>query len=411
MISFEYMMSMQGYDLAQADRQIQADTSMDLQEKFLRIQAFWENKSQWYSAKKGEILDKTALREFYAHHAQVGDCYQGKTSGSSGQALMFYKDKPAHAITWAVIQKAYAKLGLKFNDLEARFYAIHAKGPARWKEKHKDWLMKRHRFDVATMEDEDLAGYLKTLKRKPFKYLYGYTQALYRLALYLKKNQIVLASHAPSLRLAIVTAEQCSSEMKVTMEKHFGFPVRVEYGCSETGLIAMEQSDGRMKVMNEQLMLEVVDEQGNPVPEGETGQLLVTAFYNKATPFIRYAIGDVGAVVNEGQQQYITKLQGRVNELIHTPSGKKVQGFTLYYIIKDLLQLYPSIESYQWEQFTPQGIGLKVSSSLPLPAEWKSKAQEFLNAYMGEAMTIEAQQVEEIPLQPNHKFKHFISHV
>ncbi|MFF0573065.1 phenylacetate--CoA ligase family protein [Streptosporangium saharense] len=44
-------------------------------------------------------------------------------------------------------------------------------------------------------------------------------------------------------------------------------------------------------------LIEVVDDEGNPVPEGEPGHLLVTALQKFEGPLIRYRIGDVGRIL------------------------------------------------------------------------------------------------------------------
>ena len=40
--------------------------------------------------------------------------------------------------------------------------------------------------------------------------------------------------------------------------------------------------------------MEILDENNQPVPYGKEGKVVITSLYNKAHPFIRYEIGDVG---------------------------------------------------------------------------------------------------------------------
>ncbi|MFC7212588.1 phenylacetate--CoA ligase family protein [Saliphagus sp. GCM10025334] len=73
----------------------------------------------------------------------------------------------------------------------------------------------------------------------------------------------------------------------------------VEYvGCTEAGAFAYEcPESGRLHVLHDSVYVEVVDEEGNPVPEGERGRLAVTNLLEpgdeSAMPLVRYAIGDV----------------------------------------------------------------------------------------------------------------------
>jgi len=40
------------------------------------------------------------------------------------------------------------------------------------------------------------------------------------------------------------------------------------------------------------VLVELVDDDGTPVPPGEEGRVVVTPFYGYATPLIRYDLGD-----------------------------------------------------------------------------------------------------------------------
>lgn len=45
--------------------------------------------------------------------------------------------------------------------------------------------------------------------------------------------------------------------------------------------------------MSEGILLEVLDEQGKPVPPGEMGKAVMTGRYSQPQPFIRYRTGDM----------------------------------------------------------------------------------------------------------------------
>jgi phenylacetate-CoA ligase len=73
------------------------------------------------------------------------------------------------------------------------------------------------------------------------------------------------------------------------------------YGSADIGNIAYEtMSDGEVHpgmVLDEEILLEIVRPgTGDPVPEGEVGEVVVTAF-NTDYPLIRFATGDLSAVL------------------------------------------------------------------------------------------------------------------
>jgi phenylacetate-CoA ligase len=66
--------------------------------------------------------------------------------------------------------------------------------------------------------------------------------------------------------------------------------------------------------------IEVVDEKGRPVREGETGRILITSLLKFAYPLIRYAVGDAGRIVEGacacGRPARRFELLGRCDDLV-----------------------------------------------------------------------------------------------
>lgn len=83
---------------------------------------------------------------------------------------------------------------------------------------------------------------------------------------------------------------------KALLEKQFGIPVVNEYGASELDLIAFQNPIGEWQANCETLFIEVLDDNNNVLPNGKEGRIVITSLYNKAHPFIRYDIGDIGVL-------------------------------------------------------------------------------------------------------------------
>jgi phenylacetate-CoA ligase len=76
-----------------------------------------------------------------------------------------------------------------------------------------------------------------------------------------------------------------------------GVIVRQCYAVAEAGVIAYETEALAGMVVNENLLVEIVRPgTGDPVPDGEVGELVVTAF-NPDYPMIRLATGDLSAIL------------------------------------------------------------------------------------------------------------------
>jgi phenylacetate-CoA ligase len=104
-----------------------------------------------------------------------------------------------------------------------------------------------------------------------------------------------------SLRRALVGAEALPPSLRAWLQEHGVAHVLQTYGSADIGNIAYEtMSDGEVHpgmVLDEEILLEIVRPgTGDPVPEGEVGEVVVTAF-NTDYPLIRFATGDLSAVL------------------------------------------------------------------------------------------------------------------
>jgi phenylacetate-CoA ligase len=266
--------------------------------------------------------------------------FVNKTSGSSGHPFIFAKDKFAHALTWAHIIDLYQQFNIKIGkSLEARFYGIPKDFKGHQKERLKDKMAKRYRFDIFDLSEKNLSTFVRVFQQKPFEYINGYTSSIVMFAKYLKDRNTVLKNICPSLKVCITTSEMLFENDRQLLRESFGVPVINEYGASELGVIAFENENLNWLLNNLTLYTEVVDENGKTMDFGQEGDLVITSLDNKAHPFIRYKIGDVGVlnqpIRNDGQT--LEKLTGRTNVFAVLPSGKKVPALSFYYVTKSVI--------------------------------------------------------------------------
>ena len=101
---------------------------------------------------------------------------------------------------------------------------------------------------------------------------------------------------ASSLRRGLVSGAALPSSLRQELSGR-GVEVLQCYATAEFGVIAYESSAREGMIINEHLMIEIVRPgTGDPVPEGEVGEILVTSF-NRDYPMIRLATGDLSAVM------------------------------------------------------------------------------------------------------------------
>jgi phenylacetate-CoA ligase len=99
-----------------------------------------------------------------------------------------------------------------------------------------------------------------------------------------------------SLIKAAVGAEYLPPALRVAMAER-GIRVLQSYASADLGLIAYESEALEGMILDEALILEIVRPgTGEPVPEGEVGEVVVTSF-NPDYPLIRFGTGDLSAVL------------------------------------------------------------------------------------------------------------------
>src|SRR5262249_30685083 len=73
----------------------------------------------------------------------------------------------------------------------------------------------------------------------------------------------------------------------------WGVPVADTYSAQDLGYMALQCPDQEhFHVTAESVLLEILDEHGEPCAAGASGRVVVTPLHNFAMPLIRYAIGD-----------------------------------------------------------------------------------------------------------------------
>jgi phenylacetate-CoA ligase len=311
--------------------------------------------------------------------------FVNKTSGSSGDPFIFAKDKECHALTWASIIYRFGWYGIDFNSsYQARFYGIPLDFMGNKKERFKDFLSNRYRFSIFDLSDDVLEKVLKKFQKSNFDYINGYTSSIVLFAKFLQSKNIVLKTVCPTLKVCLVTSEMLFEEDKVLMEKQFGIPIVSEYGASELDLIAFENTKGEWQVNSETLFVEILDENNQPVPNGKEGKIVITSLYNKAHPFIRYEIGDVGILDEKStfRKPILKKLIGRTNDVAILPSGKKSPGLTFYYVTKSIIEDDGNVKEFVIKQTKIDSFEIDYVSEIDLTSTQIRKIEEAIELYL-----------------------------
>lgn len=332
------------------------------------------------------------------------------TSGSTGTPFYFAKDRFCHSVTWALIAKYYKEHSVDiFIDKQARFYGVPVNIVPRIKEKIKDLLLHRERFDVLDTSDERQRFYFHRLKRGKFTYINGYARSLIVFAKYLIRNGIVLKDECQSLKICIVTAAILFENDRTLMAKAFGIQIINEYGASEIGIIAFENTKGEFAINREEIYIEVVDNENCVLPFGMEGRLIITSLFNKAMPFIRYDIGDIASIdKSKGTNKLIIKsLVGRSNDSLLLKNGQEVSVAIIDHALKPLLNNNYDLVEFLFRQWDYDKFTFEYVAGKDLDKERTEACKVVLEKDLKHSIKLEFLRRDKLERTSSWKLKYF----
>jgi phenylacetate-CoA ligase len=214
-----------------------------------------------------------------------------------------------------------------------------------------------------------------------------------------------------SLREARTFGETLDPGIREKCRDLWDVPVTDVYSTEEFGTIAYQCPVAtNFHVMAENVLVEVLDGEGNPCQPGETGQVVVTSLNNFATPFIRAVLGDMavaGAPCACGRGlPVIERIIGRERNLFVRPDGARV--FPEFY--REMTML-PPVRQFQLTQKTVELVEVKLAVTRALTAHEEDTIRGFLAGGFGHAFNLDFVYVDEIPVEPNGKYQDYRSEV
>jgi phenylacetate-CoA ligase len=226
--------------------------------------------------------------------------------------------------------------------------------------------------------------------------LVAYTNPLYHFARALAEQGI--SPFAP--KSIIVGAEKLYAFQRELIERVFRAPVFETYGTREFMLIGAECDRHRGFHLNmENLVVEILDKDGQPARAGEEGDVVITDLTNYGMPFIRYVNGD-RAVAGWHECDcgrglpLMNYVNGRRLDVLRTPDGRMVPGEFFPHLVKD----YPRIRHFQVVQTDADSVEMRAVLNGRQDLEDIGTLVQEVRRTLGPEMRFELIPVEHIPM-------------
>jgi len=259
------------------------------------------------------------------------------TSGSTGTPCGFFKDRIATGFMQAVQDVARGWYGVEWFSRQGYFWGADRFGRKKILNRLKDLVKNRFRMSAFELSEREKISNVCKLRRFSPDFLYGYPSVIAEYGRFILERREDLRDL--SLKAVFVTGEMLLEKDRAVMEKAFLAPVVSEYGCTELGVIAFECRSGYLHIMESNVYVEVLDDDGEDAGE-EEGSVIVTELNSRFLPFIRYRLGDRGRILKGecscGRSLRRLSLEaGRKNDYVVTPEDKKVYSSIFSYVFKE----------------------------------------------------------------------------
>ena len=333
------------------------------------------------------------------------------TGGSSGEPLIFFigSERVSHDV--AAKWRATRWWDVDIGDPEIVVWGSPIELGTQDKIRAmRDKLMRTELMPAFAMNETNLDAFVSRIRERRPKMLFGYPSAISHIAAHAKKRGTPL--NDLSIKVVFCTSERLYDHQREAISSTFGCPVANGYGGRDAGFIAHECPAGGMHITAEDIIVEIIDENGNIQPNGVAGEIVVTHLATADFPFIRYRTGDVGSLSTEkcpcGRGLPLLKeIQGRSTDFVVAADGTVMHGLALIYILRDL----PSIKAFKIIQESLMDTRVQVVTTPQYSAADDRKIREGLQSRLGLEVNIHIEALTEIPPEKSGKHRYVVSHI
>ncbi len=325
------------------------------------------------------------------------------TTGSTGKSLAFCFTPKTYAY--------YLNTSVRVSSMIGYWpwhKAVYIKYTAVSMPKFGPFFRAAHIPSTITVEEQ-----IEQLRKEKPDFLVGYASIILEIAR--KASAADLAKIRP--KIISVNSEMSTQAQRNFISQKFGCPVYDEYSTEETWMIAAQCKHQHYHVFSDNVWVEFLDQHGQDVAPGETGEIVLTTLRSPAMPFIRYRIGDMGKPSKETCKcgrglPILESFEGRSDDSFILPSGRFVSSLKILNIfttfIKKDLHLMNEFRVIQRE---PGLVEIELEPGSHYTAEGFGQLTNRLRELFGEPVKIEVKLVDKINSQGRIKRKAIESQV
>lgn len=381
-----------------------------------------ENWDDWVCDRGLKLRD---VEGFMEDKDNIGRKFRGEylvftTSGSTGNPLVAVVDRTANNIMGGISAcrsyarpedlRAFMKRGKKSIGVFADGGFYLGNSSIRSRLRAMPWKKKQMAVSSALYPMEKIVAQLNEFQPAM---LGGYPSHLELLMEEAKEGRLKIQP------VIIMTGgEYLSDTLRRQLAETFRCYVQTSYSCTEGGTVACECRKQHFHINDDWVILEPVDGEGNPVPDGvRSDKVLLTNLYNYTQPYIRYEVTDRVVMHHEpcgcGKLSPWIELEGRTDDVTAFAGHEKeirIAPLGIYAVLKEV----HGIRRFQVLVHPGNKIVLQLEEKEGMDrGKVFEKAKDSLKKYLAEQGVPEVTVAlsEEMPKQDKNsgKYKHVVN--
>jgi phenylacetate-CoA ligase len=333
------------------------------------------------------------------------------TGGSTGEPLQFEigNERVSHDV--AEKWRATRWFGVDIGDKEIVVWGSPIELGAQDRIRAiRDRVFRTRLLPAFEMSDAKLDEFVDRIVAVKPRMLFGYPSALALIAEHARDRGRDLSRLG--VEVAFVTAEQLYDHQRSVIAETFSCRVANGYGGRDLGFAAHECPEGGLHVSSEDIVLEIVDEEGRQLPPGESGEIVTTHLATGDFPFIRYRTGDLGTLSGRmcpcGRGlPLLEAVHGRTTDFVVAADGTVMHALALIYAIRDV----SGVKNFKVVQEDLARTRVLYVASDGFSNEAEAGIRDRLAERLGKGVRITMEKVSEIPKSASGKHRYVESRV
>jgi len=359
------------------------------------------------------LLSKSEIRAHVDAMKAVGavGLVRYNTGGSSGEPLVFFTSVGRRTHDVAAKWRATRWWDVDIGDRELVVWGSPVELNAQDRVRAlRDAIMRSWLLPAFDMSEASMDRYIETIRRVRPAMLFGYPSSLSLIARHARSRNVPM--NDLGVKVAFVTSERLYDDQRDAIATTFGCRVANGYGGRDAGFIAHECPSGRMHISGEDIVVEILDAQGRPVPNGESGEIVVTHLATGDFPFVRYRTGDMGVIDEQpcpcGRGlPVLGEIQGRSTDFVVANDGTVMHGLALIYVLRALA----GIEAFKIVQHDRTHVEVLIVPGAEFSARQEQQIQHDFRKRLGQDTEVDIKIVDSIPRESSGKYRYVVSKV